>query len=156
MKRVDSVNNRSIIMTMKKADIEYRVRKANNTPIPANPVERSRLLKSCQVTRNKLEKHKEMLQSLIKEAEKELFATNVQLTQVENKLKELEPDEGLSITEHALLRYVERYMGVDLQQVYDNIVSLPEEDKTMMSNTIVTVFPTTDDCLNLAGNEKKS
>lgn len=124
-------------------------------PLPENSLDRSRRLKSLLVTKSKLIGRQYELDSILEETLKEINANKINLNMVEKQITDLTPEKGTTITEHALLRYCERYRGIDLEEVHKEIMDLPQEDKIMASNTIITVFPTIDDHFNLAENESR-
>jgi hypothetical protein len=140
---------------MKRADLAHRLRKAEAATEPKNSLDRSRLLKSLLVTLTKLETRRKESMHIIREETKQLRQTNKDIKVINKKIDKLEPEDGFLVTEHALLRYLERYAGVDLEKIHAEIIALPDHDRIMASNTIVTVFPTTYDQFNLSQNERK-
>lgn len=138
-----------------KNNLKHRTMKAEQADIPENPLDRSRLLKSLLVTKNKLENRKAETLSVINEAKKEIRQYNKTIKLINKKIEKLKPEDGFVVTEHALLRYIERYMGVDIEKVHADVLSLPGNNKIMANNTVVTVYPDQNDHFNLAGNERK-
>lgn len=55
--------------------------------------------------------------------------------------RELGDEHEVVITEHAFLRYAERYLGLDIEKLYKDIQKLPKQDIQRFGNTIVTVYP---------------
>ena len=129
-----------------KNNLKHRTMKAEQADIPENPLDRSRLLKSLLVTKNKLENRKAETLSAI---------NNKTIKLINKKIEKLKPEDGFVVTEHALLCYIERYMGVDIEKVHADVLSLPGNNKIMANNTVVTVYPDQNDHFNLAGNERK-
>lgn len=113
-----------------------------------------KLSEAEQVKRMEKNRKKETL-NVISEATKEVRAINKDIKMVNKKLAALQPEQGELVTEHAILRYLERYMGLDLEKIHADILALPSADKTMANNTVITVYPEVDDHFNLAQNERK-
>lgn len=135
--------------------LQHRVMKAQTMAMPTTALDRSRALKSLSVTRGKLLAHKAQNLDIMAEATAEIQATNREIKEINIKMNNLRPGKEPIVTEHALLRYAERFMGVDINKIHAEIMNLPETDKIVSGNTVVTVYPTPDDHFNLAGNEKK-
>lgn len=122
---------------------------------PVNAVEKSRKLKSLQVTQSKLISVIRTNRKIIHQAENDIKAADKQLIVVEKEIDELSIDsDELIITEHAYLRYLERVEGIDLQEVHKKILALAEKDRVMQGNTVVTVVTDPEDHFNLAGRER--
>lgn len=140
-------------MSMKK-HLEHSVIKLTE-PKKLNAVERSRKLKSLQVTENKLKSHISQCDKQIKVLTKESSEAQKQLQKiVTEKAKLEEENDGIPlVTEHAMLRYVERQMGIDLEKVFKEIQLLPAEQMVRHGNTIVTVLTDDEDHFNLAERE---
>lgn len=136
-------------------ETRYRVAQAKAATIPVNSLDRSRLLKSLQVTLGKLRVNKKQQISVIAEATGEIQSINKAMKLINTKIAKLAPADGSIVTEHALLRYLERYHGVDLQVIHAEVLALPDTDRVMAHNTVITCFPTEDDHFNLAENERK-
>lgn len=123
--------------------------------VSLNAVERSRKLKSLQVTKNKLLSNIQQCDKKIRLAEHDKSLYQDQLKKVEDETASLlkQNDGNPIVTEHAMLRYVERHMGIDLSNVVDEIIKLPLKETVVSGNTIVTVFKDPDDHFNLAERE---
>lgn len=134
--------------------LDYRLRMASMSS-PKNSLDRSRKLKSLLVTRNKLECRGRELETTKKLLDTDIKSNRDQLTYIKAQIDELSPDDSVIVTEHALLRYIERYMGIDIQKVHDDILDLPNNDLVVAGNTIVTVYPDENDNFNLAENERQ-
>jgi seryl-tRNA synthetase len=136
-----------------RSDIDYRVSLLGETDIKLNALERSRKLKSLAVTKSKLDNRIQLLKSTKKEIERDLAESMNQADKVEEEKVVLETYKSPIVTEHALLRYVERFMKVDLNKVHEKILNLPEKDVVRSGNTIITCFTDKDDHFNLAERE---
>ena len=136
--------------------LEHSVNKLT-APSKLNAVERTRKLKSLQVTENKLKSHISKKKKEIRECEAEINSATNQLNLIVNEKAVLESlNDGMPlITEHAILRYVERQMGVDLNEVVKKIHLLPADEMIKQGNTIVTVLTDDNDHWNLAEREKE-
>ena len=136
--------------------LEHSVNKLT-APSKLNAVERTRKLKSLQVTENKLKSHISKKRKEIRECEAEINSANNQLNMIVTEREALESlNDGMPlVTEHAMLRYVERHMGIDLNKVFNEIQSLPVNEMVKQGNTIVTVFTDDNDHWNLAERERQ-
>lgn len=121
---------------------------------PVNALERSRKLKSLNVTRSKLLSIVKTSRNIINSAEAERIDAEKRMKEIEMEIAKLKDiSDSPIITEHALLRYVERQMGIDLEKVHQEILDLPDELKIKSGNTIITVYTDTEDHFNLAERE---
>lgn len=140
---------------MKNTDLQHRLMKLDTMTDPETSLDRSRTLKSLQVTKSKLLSHKKQNLNIMELATKEVQEANRRIKEINMKMAELHPQKGFIVTEHALLRYLERFEGIDINRIHDEIMKLPEKDKVKANNTIITVYPTPDDHFNLAENESQ-
>lgn len=142
-------------MSMKK-HLEHNVERVTRKEF-LNPVEISRKLKSLQVTENKLIAYLGQCNKQKNLLEKDIESTEKSLKRVREEKKQIEElNDGMPVvTEHALLRYVERHMGIDLNKALQEILQLPDKEVVRHNNTIVTVFTDPEDHFNLAGRESK-
>lgn len=138
-----------------KGDLKHRAMKAKAAEIPESALDRSRLLKSLMVTKNKLENRKSETLQVMAEATKEIREYNKTIKLINKKIEKLKPEDGNLVTEHALLRYIERYMNIDIEKVHADVLALSGNDKIISQGTVVTVYPDANDHFNLAGNERK-
>lgn len=143
-----------------KSDIEFRMNmleheKKMHEKFKLNALERSRRLKSIEVTEGKIETRIRTLKSFKEDIEKELGECYANQTKLSKEKRHIDMVKSPIVTEHALLRYVERYMGVDLTKVHEEILLLPESEKVMAKKTVITVFPDKEDNFNLAEREKQ-
>lgn len=129
--------------------------KEHSASEPVTALERSRKLKSLQVTKGKLIGLVCRYKTEIKEATENLVETKRNIKLIDKSLKALKEDDTVVVTEHALLRYVERVMHIDLEQVHAEVVAMAEEDLIRAGNTIVTVIPDKNDHFNLAERESQ-
>lgn len=118
-----------------------------------NALERSRRLKSLQVTENKIISRNGQIKKQIRLLNKDLLEGEKQLEIVQAERKELESQKSPVVTEHALLRYVERFMGVDLEKAHAEILALPDNAIVKHGNTVITCFTDPEDHFNLAERE---
>ena len=118
-------------------------------------VERSRKLKSLEVTEGKIKNRIKMLEAQRDEVQHELSVAIGQMDKVVVEKRYIDQLKSPIVTEHALLRYVERFWGVDLDKAHEEILLLPESEKVKAKNTIVTVFPDPEDHFNLAERESE-
>lgn len=140
-----------------RTDIEYRMKllQKEDNKLKLNALERSRKIKSIEVTEGKINTRLWALNSMKEDIEKEIVEMNNNLVALKAEKGQIDTLKSPVVTEHALLRYVERYMGVDLTEVHEKILALPEADKIKAKNTVITVFPDKEDNFNLAEREKQ-
>ena len=117
-------------------------------------VERSRKLKSLQVTENKLEYRKRELRKQRDLINKDIDECVEHLNRIAIEKRHIDQVKHPIITEHAFLRYLERFCGVDLNVIHDQILKLEDKHIVRSGMTIVTVFTDDDDHINLAEREK--
>lgn len=133
--------------------IDARMEKHRST-IPETALERSRKLKSLQVTHGKLETQIRTNTKIIKTADNDRIDAEIRQREIGQQIKELESIANTPIvTEHALLRYCERVLHIDLEQVHADILAMRSEDKVQIGNTVVTVYTDPNDHFNLAERE---
>lgn len=118
-----------------------------------NALERSRKLKSIEVTEGKIEARIRTLKSFADDVEKELQECYANQNRLAMEKRHIDMQKSPIVTEHALLRYVERFWGIDLVKAHEEILLLPETEKVRAKNTIVTVFPDPEDHFNLSERE---
>lgn len=89
------------------------------------------------MAKSKLEKEEEKAQSELKEVKKELEELHLEMKSLGNqmndkksvagnlrkKLKDAEKAKKIHITDHALLRYIERILGIDVEQIRNEILT---------------------------------
>lgn len=119
-------------------------------------LELSRALKSLEVTETRLKQYRKNQLDTLKSARHNKTEVDAQLRKINKQrmnLTRLNPKEPV-ITEHAILRYVERVLKIDLEECFKAILELPEEQVVKRGNTIITVYTDQNDHINLAENEK--
>lgn len=121
--------------------------------IALTALERSRKLKSLGVTHGRLLSHLNSLKASIRNTNRDISSDERILAEIEDEMLLLEAGDTPIVTEHALLRYVERVLGIDLQNVHDRILCLGESEIVRSGNTIITVYTDKNDHFNLAENE---
>ena len=144
----------------KKSDIQFRMNMLDHeskmhAKFKLTALERSRKLKSLDVTEGKIKARISTLEAQKKQVQSELDEAYSQQNRVATEKREIDKIKSPIITEHALLRYVERFWGVDLEKAHEEILLLPESEKIKAKNTIVTVFPDPEDNFNLAERESQ-
>lgn len=143
-----------------KSDIQFRMNMLEHEgkmheKFKLTALERSRRFKSIEVTQGKIESRMRTLKSFKEDVEREMDECNANLTKLAIEKRHLDMVKSPIVTEHALLRYVERFMGIDLVKVHEEILLLPDTEKVMAKKTVVTVFPDKEDNFNLAEREKQ-
>lgn len=122
------------------------IRLKNIDIIPNSIYERGRQLKSLKVTREKLLSWASECANTEARYHADWVEATTHLKTVTDKIAELEADDGkvVIVSEHALLRYVERRLKLDLNELCKEILELPENERMKSGSTIVTVFPQTE------------
>lgn len=100
----------------------------------------TRRLKSLNTTRGKLLSFAKTCRTQIKRSQADLADVTRQLEQVEAELAAIDRDCPVVVSEHALLRYLARHKGIDLDKVAVEVSELPEDLVTRKGNTIVTIL----------------
>lgn len=137
---------------MSKREIDYRM-KSINSSYKLTAIEKSRKLKSLQVTENKIQSRINQLQKQKKEIQKDIDECQINLNKISQEKRHIDQHKSPIVTEHAILKYIERYKNIDLNEIHDEIINLPDNDKVKSGMTIVTVFPDKNDHFNLAERE---
>jgi hypothetical protein len=104
-------------------------------------ISKSKTFKDINIAQSKLTTRLETLETKKRITEEEIELSREQLRILNERRKEIGFEHEIVVTEHAMLRYIERYMGVDMEEVWQAIIKLPKKDITKYGNTIVTVFP---------------
>ncbi len=127
----------------KRRDIEVRLRKArgyDDTTFGTPHDTIARRLKNLYVTRSKLLSWKRECEEQRKQIDVEIFDANKNLDIIEGMIAELESKKGkLVITEHAILRFLQREKGVDMEAVCEEIRKLEGKKVVRRGNVIITV-----------------
>ncbi len=79
-------------------------------------------LKNLQVRKTQLETELKDLQQTVKNINKKICETNNSLINITKEIKNI-TSQSPTISEHALLRYVERVLGIDLEKIKREILS---------------------------------
>ena len=79
-------------------------------------------LKSLQVKRSKIQGDLDDIRKTLKELETRMVEREKALSQIQQELNEL-ADSNPVVSEHALLRYVERVLGINLKEAEKDIMS---------------------------------
>ncbi len=108
--------------------------------MPRRALEESRSLKSLNTTRNKYQHTIAEQNKVIQHTTASRNEAQKQLARIEAQIEVLlsNPREVI-VTEHAILRFLERYEGLDLVPIVDKIKRLPETKTIRKGNSIVTV-----------------
>lgn len=129
-------------------EVKHRIDRLNRVT-QTESIEKSRSFISMNIAENKLHTR---LKS-INERKKALVADEKesleQIKVIKQQRLELGYEHEIIVTEHAMLRYCERYLGIDMNKVYEEILKLPKKDITKFGNTIVTVYPVKNEKLTL-------
>jgi hypothetical protein len=104
-------------------------------------ISKSKMFKDINIAQSKLHNRLEMLKTRKKKTEEEIQIAEDQVRELAEQRAALGFEHEIVVTEHAMLRYVERFRGVDMDEVYDEIIKLPKKDVTKYGNTVVTVYP---------------
>ena len=111
-------------------------------------IEKSQRFKNLNILENKLVTQLKMFLSQRSNLNVQIKRTRDMLKRVKKERSELGDEQETIITEHALLRYIQRHMGVDIEQVHKDIMKLPKNLLIKSGNTVVTVYPTEPDNLS--------
>jgi hypothetical protein len=98
----------------------------------------SRRMKSLNTTEGKLLSVIKKARIAIHQAECDIADAKERLLALRAEAATLE-SKGVVVTEHALLRYLARYKGIDLDAVANEIKYLPEDAFIQRGNSIVTI-----------------
>lgn len=111
----------------------------------------SHSLKSLHVTESKLRHQIKEAKNQISNAEGTMKACKEHLEKVQEEISFIESDKELTVSEHAILRYIERHTDIDLHKIVDEIKSLDSNFIVRRGNTIVTILDEegNDDRINL-------
>jgi len=105
-----------------------------------------------EVPSSVLENYRKELQALIQAADKEKARLSAVYTLVcEAQTKRTNPPK-LVIADHAIVRYMERYLGFDVQPIVDAIVEMAENadpEVAIREGVIITVLPPGSEADNL-------
>lgn len=100
----------------------------------------SHRLKSLNVTRSKLLSVRKQARVTIAHAQGDLDEAERRLIDIETEIASIDTDEEATPSEHAILRFIERYTEVDLEEIVQKIKDMPPEKVVRRGNTIVTIL----------------
>lgn len=103
-------------------------------------MENTRSLKSLNVTKGKLLRNIAEARKTGEQAAPDLKHYKKELEKIDAQILEIENDPTIKVTEHALLRYLERFEGIDLNYIAEQIKLLPPEQIVKKGFTIVTCY----------------
>lgn len=121
-----------------KLHIKYRIK--NMDIIPNDRFEQGRRLKSLKITLSKFLSWRKENENIIERAMADLKDADKYIEVMNKAIDEIEQDKSIIITEHAVLRYLQRHKGIDLNQVTEEIVKLDPKYIKRNANTIITVY----------------
>lgn len=139
-------------MTVRRRKVEYNERREIahridrlDRSVREKQINKAKAFKDINIADTKLANRLKMLEQKKSRTEKEIRKAKLQKAELAKTRKALGFEHETVVTEHAMLRYVERYMGVDMEEVYRGILKLPKTDVIKYGNTIVTVYPEADE-----------
>lgn len=94
-------------------------------------IKKSNELKYLQTQRQKLVSQREILKKVTKEKQDELASLNSKIKNIDEKLEKLISGNEIIFSEHAILRYIERVLGINLTDIKAKILTEPEKDECM-------------------------
>lgn len=94
-------------------------------------IKKSNELKYLQTQRQKLVSQREILKKVTKEKQDELTSLNSKIKNIDEKLEKLISGNEIIFSEHAILRYIERVLGINLTDIKAKILTEPEKDECM-------------------------
>ncbi len=129
-------------------EVRHRIDRLNRET-QNDSIDKSRSFISMNIAENKLHLRLKNIREKQKALDIDEKEAKEQIDEIKQKRAELGYEHEIVITEHAMLRYCERYLDIDMNQVYNNILKLPKKDITKFGNTIVTVYPLDDEKITL-------
>lgn len=123
-----------------KREINHRIDRLNRA-IRTKSIEKAKAFKDLNISEMKINNRIEHFKKRKKDSDTELETLHRQKEEIKRIRKEIGFEHDLVVTEHAMLRYIERYMGINMDDVWNDIVKLPKADIIKYGNTIVTVYP---------------
>lgn len=103
----------------------------------------SRKLKSLNTTRAKLLSLRKKYRIQIKDAEDNIKDVENRLAKIDKELENLDLNNDIVVSEHAILRYLMRYEGLDLDSISKKVEKLHNEQPNHVvrhGHTIVTII----------------
>lgn len=130
-------------MSGRRHEIEVRLRKArgyDSTEFGVAHETIRRRIKNLYVTRSKLLAWRNECLGVKQQAESDIKDVDQKLAVIEGMIADIETQEGkVVISEHALLRYLERVKKLDLEAICDEIRELDKSKVVRRGNVIITV-----------------
>lgn len=100
----------------------------------------TRSLKSLLVTRSKLMGWRKACRTTRDRAAADLLDAEKQLGEINAKIAAIENGDHVVVSEHAILRYLERFENVDINKVSEQVQALDPTYIVKRGNTIVTII----------------
>ena len=94
-------------------------------------IKKSNELKYLQTQRQKLVSQREILKKVTKEKQDELASLNLKIKNIDERLEKLISGNEIIFSEHAILRYIERVLGINLTDIKAKILTESEKDECM-------------------------
>ncbi|MCZ6117353.1 hypothetical protein [Campylobacter ureolyticus] len=94
-------------------------------------IKKSNELKYLQTQRQKLVSQREILKKVTKEKQDELTSLNSKIKNIDERLEKLISGNEIVFSEHAILRYIERVLGINLTDIKAKILTESEKDECM-------------------------
>lgn len=102
----------------------------------------SQELKALETRKNKLAVECKLATQEANESKRKLQSLQVRLKEIEAHIKTLKANDGVIVSEHAMLRYCERVLGVNLQEIAAKI--LPDVVRAQIATLGNGKFPVPD------------
>ena len=94
-------------------------------------IKKSNELKYLQTQRQKLVSQREILKKVTKEKQDELTSLNSKIKNIDERLEKLISGNEIIFSEHAIIRYIERVLGINLTDIKAKILTESEKDECM-------------------------
>lgn len=82
-------------------------------------------LKSLQSQLTRLQEERAVVLSEVSSGNRKLRSLDANIAATKNKISYAESDKTLIVSEHAMLRYIERVMGFDLEAIRQKVLGCP-------------------------------
>ena len=92
-------------------------------------IKKSNELKYLQTQRQKLVSQREILKKVTKEKQDELTSLNSKIKNIDERLEKLISGNEIIFSEHAILRYIARVLGINLTDIKAKIITESEKDE---------------------------
>lgn len=97
----------------------------------ATSIKKSHNLKYLKTKLEKLNSQREILIKETKQKQNELNKIKKEMESLLNEINRLQSGDDLIFSEHAILRYIERVMGIDLDELKEKILPKNEREKIL-------------------------